>query len=334
MIKFSCSFTSKRRFSFQKGQSRPIWEETIWMKGDRPASSVQSYHERILKMSVSVAFLQTLSTEAQNAYQIAEYMMNNPGTSIGRAAFQLSKGTWDAARLSNGLSKVTTALETVGGTTGDYAVVEQVVQHGNEAVKVVQLAEAAETAAGASRVTRILTWVGRGILRLIGWETVEGSALALGLGVAATLTLLAALAAATYFGANWLGSQMGDNPILAGSRMSQPASTPVTAQDPTGGKQAVFLLPNSGGTFWIGSEDYLKTLRSCDTPNGGQCNDGQTYPMVTYTRETPDFDTSDQAVAALCSAGTPVNDYWGPKFKAFGVTAWWDGGCPAPSSSQ
>ena len=58
-------------------------------------------------MGVNLPFFGTISKEAYDAYLIAQYMLNNPGSTIGRAAFQLSKGTWDAARLANGLTKVT-----------------------------------------------------------------------------------------------------------------------------------------------------------------------------------------------------------------------------------
>ena len=110
--------------------------------------------------------------------------------------------------------------------------------------------------------------------------------------------------------------------------MSQPASTAVTAPDGSG-QVAVFLLPNnSGGTIYIGSEADLKNDRGCDTPNGGLCADGQTYPMVTYVRESPDFDSYDQAVANLCQAGKIENDFWGQKIAAYGGHYWFDGSCP------
>ncbi|GAC1350229.1 MAG: hypothetical protein NVSMB27_30750 [Ktedonobacteraceae bacterium] len=278
---------------------------------------------------VNLPFWATLSEEARSAYLIAEYMMANPGITIGRAAFQLSKGTWDAARLARGLANVTKAIEAVGATGGDFAAIEQVVQHGTEAAAAADAAATAAAAAGQGVVRRVLTSAGRAILRRVfGKVVVEGSALALGTGVLATTVVLGT---AVYLGANFLGAHSGDSSVQPGQRMKQPVSTVVTGPAPNGtDKVAVFLLPNnSGGTIWIGNESALKKLRGCDTPNGGTCDDpNKTYPMVTYVKESADFDTSAQAVADLCKAGKLESGYWGQKIAAYGGHYWYEGSCP------
>src|SRR5690242_19873259 len=147
-------------------------------------------------MSVELPFFATLTKEAYDAYLISQYMMNNPGTSIARAAFQLSKGTWDAARLSNGLAQVTAAMGETGGAGGGFAAVEQVVQHGTEAAAAAQAEAAAAAAASQGVVRRALTGVGRWVLRrLFGKVVVEGGVLALGAGIVTTTVVLGA---ATY----------------------------------------------------------------------------------------------------------------------------------------
>lgn len=273
-------------------------------------------------MGVELPFFGTVSKEAYDAYLIAQYMMNNPNVSIGRAAFQLSKGTWDAARLANGLAKVSEALKIAGGVGGDFAQVEAVIAHGQAA------AAGTAGAGGAGIVTRVLTNVGRGVLRIFGRQAVAGSAAALGTGI---LVTTAVLGTAVYFGANAIGSRSGDASIQAGSSMNRPVSTAVAGPGVSGtDKVAVFLLPdNSGGTIWIGQEATLRTLRACDLPNGGLCDDpNQTYPMVNYVKESADFDTYDQAVANLCSVGTLEPGYWGQKIAAYGGHYWFEGSCP------
>ena len=278
-------------------------------------------------MSVELPFLATLSREAYDAYLIAQYMMQNPNVSIARAAFQLSKGTWDAARLSAGLAQVTAAMAETGGTGGGFAAIEQVVQHGAEAAAAVE-AEAAAAAASQGIVRRALTGVGRWILRKIYGDVAIGGAAALGMGIVATTVVLGAL---TYAGATYIGSRAGDASVLPGARMGQPAASPVTGPAAVEGlKFAVFLLPdNSGGTIYIGQEASLKTLRTCDTPNGGLCDDpNKTYPPVRYEMKSTEFDTSEEALTAACQAGPVESGYWGNKLVAYGGKYWFVGSCP------
>src|SRR5262245_26303139 len=275
---------------------------------------------------VSLPFLATLSKEAQDAYLIAEYLLNNPGTSIGRAAFQLSKGTWDAARLANGLAKVTQGLKTVGSAGGDFARVQSIIAHGQKAV------EAAELAAGAGGtgvVTRVLTSVGRGVLRLLGRQAVS-TAGAMAAGAVVTTVVLGA---GTYWGANYLGSRSADASVLPGAAMNHQAPDEVQApvSSAAGEKYAVFLLPEiSGGEFYVGQESTLKGSRSCDMPYGGLCDDPNvTYPPVQYSKASADYDTYDEALAAFCAAATIKDGYWGRKAEGYGVTYWAPGlGCP------
>lgn len=270
-------------------------------------------------MPVELQFLQTLSTEAQNAYKIAQYLLENPGKTIGQASKWVTGRTWDAARLSDGLAKVTRAMAEVGGRAGDFAKVKEVVAHGTQV--------AAETGAGAGVVTRVLTSIGRGVLRIVGREAAVSSAAALGTGVVVTV---AVLGTATYIGANVIGSRSGDAAVQAGARMQEAASTPVLAEGTIDGGYAVFVLPdNSGGTVWIGDEDYLKTLRTCDTPNGGLCDDPNvTYPPVRYVRQSPDFATYEEALASHCAATVQRPGYWGNKAEGYGGLYWSSYGCP------
>lgn len=142
------------------------------------------------------------------------------------------------------------------------------------------------------------------------------------------LAILAAISAGTYMYTNW--GKPSVPPVLPGSRMGLPAATPVLGPGSVAGqKYAVFLLPdNSGGTIYIGQEAVLQTKRTCDLPNGGLCDDpNKTYPLVKYTKLSGDFDTSEQAYAAACSAGPIKNGYWGNKLVAYGGEWWFDGGC-------
>ena len=118
--------------------------------------------------------------------------------------------------------------------------------------------------------------------------------------------------------------------ILPGWRMGQPKATPVTGPGPVEGyKYAVFLLPdNSGGTIYIGQEEILKTQRTCDTPNGGLCDDpNKDYPPVRYIKQSADYDTAEEAYAAACIAGTLKPGYWGQKLVAYGGEWWFEGQC-------
>jgi hypothetical protein len=283
-------------------------------------------------MSVELPFLATLSKEAYDAYLISQYMMNNPNVSIARAAFQLSKGTWDAARLSAGVAQVTAAMAETGGVGGGFAAIEQVVQHGTTAAAAVEAEAAAAAAASQGVVRRTLTGIGRWILRKITGDAAVSSAAALGTGVVVTTVALGVL---TYAGATYIGSRSGDASVLPGARMSQPAATPVTGAAPVEGlKYAVFLLPdNSGGTIYIGQEETLKQLRTCDTPNGGLCDDpNKTYPPVRYEMKSAEFDTAEEALAAACQAGQVKPGYWGQKLAAYGGEYWFEGACPAPAT--
>lgn len=268
---------------------------------------------------VNLPFLSTLSQEAYDAYLIAEYMMNNPGVSIGRAAFQLSKGTWDAARLANGMAKVTEALEAVGSTGGDFAKIQEVIAHGQKAI------EAAELAAGAGGtgiVTRVLTSIGRAILRMIGRQAVT-SAGAMAVGAVATTVVLGTV---VYFGANYVGSRSGDASVLPGAAMNgqHPGEVQPPVSSAAGEKFAVFLLPEiSGGEFYIGQESTLKASRSCDMPYGGLCDDpNTTYPPVKYSKASAEYDSYNEALAAFCASATIKDGYWGRKAEGYGVTYW------------
>lgn len=142
------------------------------------------------------------------------------------------------------------------------------------------------------------------------------------------LAILAAIGVGAYMYTNW--GRPSSMPVQPGARMNQPASTPVTGPGAVAGlKYAVFLLPdNSGGTIYIGQESVLQTLRTCDLPNGGLCDDpNKTYPLVRYTKLSADFDTADEAYAAACQAGPIKSGYWGNKLVAYGGEWWFEGGC-------
>lgn len=275
---------------------------------------------------VELPFFATLSKEAHDAYLIAEYMLNNPGTSIGRAAFNLSKGTWDAARLANGLAKVTEAMEAVGSTGGDFARVQSVIAHGQEAIKAAELAAGA---GGSGVVTRVLTSIGRAVLRLIGRQAVS-TAGAMAAGAVVTTVVLGA---AVYWGANYVGSRWGDSSVLPGPAMNRqpPDEVRPPVSSAADEKYAVFLLPEiSGGEFYVGQESALKASRNCDMPYGGLCDDpSKTYPPVQYSKASADYDTYDDALAAFCKAATIKDGYWGRKAEGYGVTYWAPGlSCP------
>ena len=146
-----------------------------------------------------------------------------------------------------------------------------------------------------------------------------------GLVTAAGVVVLTAIAAAgVYVAANVAGSYFGDNPILAGPAMNKPLATAVDVPGANfSDKYAIFILPNSGGTVWIGDEDQLKTLRSCDTPNGGLCDDPNiTYPPVSYERKSEDFATYDEALSLFCRSTVQKPGYWGNKAEGFGGLYW------------
>ncbi len=111
--------------------------------------------------------------------------------------------------------------------------------------------------------------------------------------------------------------------------MSFAADDCATTGTGTGQKYAVFLLPdNSGGTIYIGQEETLKKLRTCDTSNGGLCDDPKkVYPPVKYVKESADFDTLKEAQAAACKAGKVEAGYWGTKLAAYGGHYWFVGSC-------
>ncbi len=115
---------------------------------------------------------------------------------------------------------------------------------------------------------------------------------------------------------------------LSMSIAADDCSTTGTGTD-TGQKYAVFLLPdNSGGTIYIGQEETLKKLRTCDTSNGGLCDDPKkVYPPVKYVKESADFDTLKEAEAAACKAGKVEPGYWGTKLGAYGGHYWFGGNC-------
>lgn len=194
-----------------------------------------------------------------------------------------------------------------------------------------QAAARAVTPAARSVFSRVLSTLGRTALRLIGVEVVAGGAAAIAAGAVLTTVALAPIA---YYGAQRVGNWTGYTAVEPGVRMRQPPAEPVTVPAATGSeKVAIFLLPdNSGGTIWIGQESVLKTLRGCDTPNGGRCEDPNiTYPPVKYEKKSQDFETTEEATAELCRVGTIEGGYWGQKVAAYGGHYWWEGSCPAPT---
>jgi hypothetical protein len=146
--------------------------------------------------------------------------------------------------------------------------------------------------------------------------------------VLAAFAVLAAISGGTYLYSNW--GKPSSAPVQPGPRMDQPAAPPVTGPDAVEGENyAVFLLPdNSGGTIYIGQEATLKRWRTCDTPNGGRCDDpNAVYPPVRYEQKSADFDTAGEALAAACQAGPVKSGHWGNKLVAYGGEYWFEGAC-------
>ncbi|MEN9327977.1 MAG: hypothetical protein RI947_785 [Candidatus Parcubacteria bacterium] len=161
---------------------------------------------------------------------------------------------------------------------------------------------------------------GRAAFTLLSWPA-----------ILALIAVLVAISGGAYLYTNW--GKPSVMSILPGWRMGLPKATPVTGPGSVEGQRyAVFLLPdNSGGTIYIGQEETLKSVRGCDTPNGGVCDDpNKTYPPVRYQKVSADFDTSEEAFAAACQAGTVKPGYWGQKLVAFGGEYWFEGQCPSP----
>lgn len=272
-------------------------------------------------MAVELQFLQTLTTEAQHAYQIAQYLMNNPGVTIGRASWTVTGKSWTAARLTSGLGQVSSALAQVGGAGGDFAVVEQVIAHGTTAA-----AEAGGGAAAGGVISRVVGGLGRGILRIFGRQAAAGSAAALGVGAVATI---AAVAGVAYLGSEMMGRAAADSSVQAGAQAQQPRAAAVTVQ--SRGRSdgyGVFLLPNnSGGTLWVGRESDLRGLRGCDTPNGGTCDAGTQYPPVTYRLVSPTFTSQEDALASLCANTVQRSGPWGNRAEGYGGAYWSEYSC-------
>ncbi|MGA9098325.1 MAG: tetratricopeptide repeat protein [Methanotrichaceae archaeon] len=96
-------------------------------------------------------------------------------------------------------------------------------------------------------------------------------------------------------------------------------------------KYAVFLLTNlEGGSVWVGSEQQLETSKVGDFPGGGGSDD-----KVQYVKESQDFSSYDDAVAAYCAApksnvrSLPLTG--GTKANIYGGDYWIDTAPPCPS---
>ncbi len=173
-----------------------------------------------------------------------------------------------------------------------------------------------------ARAGRAAINFGRWVLRKPPLPPLAAGGLVTAAGV---VVVSAVVAGGVYIAANLAGSYFGDKPIEAGPAMSQPVSTAVGVPGANlYDSYAVFVLPNnSGGTVWIGDEDHLKTLRGCDTPNGGLCDDPKvTYPPVSYERKSEDFATYEEALASFCKNTIQRPGYWGNKAEGYGGLYW------------
>lgn len=179
----------------------------------------------------------------------------------------------------------------------------------------------ARAAQAASRTGRAIINVARAALGKPPLPPLAAGGAATALGVAVAV---AVVAGATYGAARLAGSYSADDPIQAGAAMDRPVATSVGVPGANdAGKFAIFVLTqNSDGTIWIGDEQSLKSLRACDTPNGGLCDPDIEYPPVAYERKSQDFDTYEEALAEFCASTVQRPGYWGNKAEGYGGTFW------------
>jgi len=150
--------------------------------------------------NISFPFWLTLSTETQDAYLIAE-SMKDTGLSIGRTAFNMSKGTWTGARLTTGLTRFSTVMTEWGVTSLE---AEAVIANGLE------VAAATTTVAETGVLMGALTAVGR-------WF---GFKAAIAAGVAGVVVATVVLGGVTYVVANAAGEYSADDSVQEGQAMA------------------------------------------------------------------------------------------------------------------
>jgi hypothetical protein len=231
--------------------------------------------------SLNFPFWHTLAAETQNAYLIAE-SMKETGLSIGRTAFNMSKGTWTGARLSAGLTRFSTVMAEWGVTSAE---AEAVIAHG------ARVAAATTTAAETGALMGALIAVGR-------WLGIKG---AIAAGVAGAVVATVVLGGVTYVVANAAGELSADSPVLQGERITR--RTDVEAGVEPSSSSSNVPAPLDADVPQLDEEaqqrydeelrKQLGVMSETESDSGGEEADPDVRPPSRVYRELEDDDRDD-----------------------------------------